>query len=105
MEDRSCQPRVHSGKGLEKIKEVLFRMMRDIKQDFENSIPTSPITMVGSMKEMLATIPRDKRRIAKQDIVNYVSRQMEKQCRGLDQGALELVHDIAGKLLNMSNKV
>ncbi len=34
----------------EKIKEVLFRMMRDIKQDFENSIPTSPITMAGSMK-------------------------------------------------------
>ena len=88
----------------EKIREVLFRMMRDIKQDIENSIPISPITMAGSMKEMLATIPRDKRRIAKQEIVNYVSKNLEKQCRDLDPGALELVHDIAGKLLNLSNK-
>lgn len=87
----------------EKIKEVLFRMMRDIKQDFENSIPTSPITMAGSMKEMLATIPRDKRKIAKQEIVNYVSKNLEKQCRDLDPGSLELVHDIAERLLAMAN--
>jgi len=86
----------------EKIKEVLFRMMRDIKQDFENSIPTSPVTMAGSMKEMLATIPRDKRKIAKQEIVNYVSKNLEKQCRDLDPGSLELVHDIAERILNMT---
>ena len=88
----------------EKIKEVLFRMMRDIKQDFENSIPTSPITMAGSMKEMLATLPRDKRKIAKQEIINYVSKNLEKQCRDLDPGALELVHDISEKLLKMTCK-
>ena len=88
----------------EKIKEVLFRMMRDIKQDFENKIPTSPIAMVGSMKEMLANVPRDKRRIAKRDIVNYVSRQMEKQCIGLDQGTLELVHDISERLSQMTSR-
>ena len=88
----------------EKIKEVLFRMLRDIKQGIENKVPTSPITMAGSMKEMLAALPRDKRRIGKHDIVNYVARQMEKQCKDLDREALELVHDIAGKLLNLSNK-
>ena len=88
----------------EKIKEVLFRMMRDIKQDIENSIPISPITMTGSMKEMLAAIPRDKRRNAKQEIVNYVSKNLEKQCRNLDPGALELVHDISERILNMTKK-
>lgn len=87
----------------EKIKEVLFRMMRDIKQDFENSIPTSPITMAGSMKEMLAAIPRDKRRNAKQEIVNYVSKNLEKQCKYLDPAALELVHDIAEKILSQTS--
>lgn len=87
----------------EKIKEVLFRMMRDIKQDIENSIPISPITMTGSMKEMLAALPRDKRKIAKQEIVNYISKNLEKQCKDLDPGALELVHDIAKRLLAMKN--
>ena len=67
----------------EKIKEVLFRMMKDIKQDFENQIPTSPLIMVESMKDMLKTVPRDKRRSTKRDIVNYISRQMEKQCKTL----------------------
>ena len=83
----------------EKIKEVLFRMMKDIKQDFENQIPTSPLIMAESMKDMLKNVPRDKRRSTKRDIVNYVSRQMEKQCKALDQEALELVRDIAEQVL------
>jgi len=33
---------------------------------------------------------------------NYVSRQMEKQCRGLDPEALELVQDIAKRILEMN---
>ena len=55
------------------------------------------------MKEMLAALPRDKRRIGKHDIVNYVARQMEKQCKGLDWEALELVHDISERVLFMTN--
>lgn len=88
----------------EKIKEVLFRMMKDIKQDYENHIPTSPITAVESMKDMLKTVPRDKRRSTKRDIVNYVSKQMEKQCKTLDPEALELVRDIAERILIMAKK-
>ena len=88
----------------EKIKEVLFRMLRDIKQGIENKVPTTPIMMAGTMKDMLAALPRDKRRIGKHDIVNYVSRQMEKQCGSLDPEALELVHDISEKLLAASKK-
>ena len=88
----------------EKIKEVLFRMLRDIKQGIENKVPTSPIMMAGTMKEMLAVLPRDKRRVAKHDIVNYVARQMEKQCKDLDREALELVHDISERMLAMSNR-
>ncbi len=87
----------------EKIKEVLFRMLRDIKQGIENKVPTSPIMMAGTMKEMLAALPRDKRRVAKHDIVNYVARQMEKQCKDLDREALELVHDISERILSMTN--
>ena len=86
----------------EKIKEVLFRMLKDIKQDYENQIPTSPITAVSSMKDMLKTVPRDRRRNVKRDIVNYVSRQLEKQCRNLDPEALELVRDIAERILAVS---
>ncbi|MBQ6960991.1 MAG: helix-turn-helix transcriptional regulator [Clostridia bacterium] len=88
----------------EKIKEVLFRILRDIKQGIENKVPTSPIMMAGTMKEMLAVLPRDKRRVAKHDIVNYVARQMEKQCKDLDREALELVHDISERMLAMSNR-
>ena len=88
----------------EKIKEVLFRMMKDIKQDFENQIPTNPLIMVESMKDMLKTVPRDKRRSTKRDIVSYVSKQMEKQCRNLDPEALELVRDIAERILTIANK-
>ena len=88
----------------EKIKEVLFRMMKDIKQDFENQVPASPLIMVESMKDMLKTVPRDKRRSAKRDIVNYVSRQMEKQCRNLDPEALELVRDIAERILTLTKQ-
>ena len=86
----------------EKIKDVLFRMMKDIKQDFENQIPASPLIMAESMKDMLKTVPRDKRRSTKRDIVNYVSRQMEKQCKTLDPEALELVRDIAERILSVT---
>ena len=88
----------------EKIKEVLFRMMKDIKQDFENQIPASPLIMVESMKDMLKTVPRDKRRSTKRDIVNYVSKQMEKQCRNLDSESLELVRDIAERILTLTKQ-
>lgn len=52
----------------EKIKEVLFRMMKDIKQDFENQIPASPLVMAESMKDMLKTVPRDKHRSTKSSL-------------------------------------
>ena len=88
----------------EKIKEVLFRMLREIKQGIENKVPTTPITTAKTTKELLAALPRDKRRIGKHDIVNYVARQMEKQCKSLDREALELVHDISERMLGMSDK-
>ena len=58
----------------EKIKEVLFRMLRDIKQGIENKVPTTPIMMAGTMKEMLASLPREVRRKAtKADIVKLTT--------------------------------
>ena len=89
----------------EKIKEVLFRMMKDIKQDIDNKIPTSPVTMGDSMKNMLASLPRQTRRKAtKGDIANLVAMQAKKQFANMNRESLVLAYDILAAILHMNNK-
>ena len=87
----------------EKIKEVLFRMLRDIKQGIENKVPTAPITAAGTMKEMLASLPREvRRKTTKADIVKLTAMQAQKTFSKMDRESLEMVHDVLENMLNMS---
>ncbi|MBQ6481168.1 MAG: helix-turn-helix transcriptional regulator [Anaerolineaceae bacterium] len=89
----------------EKIKEVLFRMMKEIKQDIDNKIPTSPITMASSMKDMLAALPRQARRKAsKGDIANLVAMQAKKQFAKTDRESLLLTRDVLERILELTEK-